>query len=84
MSLKVVYDTSVVVSAALKAYGTASTLLSLALTRQVTLYMSQPIFQEYREVLERPKFRLPIDTMALSQSLLTIPYIEMFERKKHY
>jgi putative PIN family toxin of toxin-antitoxin system len=64
MSLKVVYDTSVVVSAALKAYGTASTLLSLALTRQVTLYMSQPIFQEYQEVLERPKFRLPIDTIA--------------------
>jgi putative PIN family toxin of toxin-antitoxin system len=64
MSLKVVYDPSVVVSAALKAYGTASKLLSLALTRQVTLYMSQPIFQEYREVLERPKFRLPIDTIA--------------------
>jgi putative PIN family toxin of toxin-antitoxin system len=64
MSLKVVYDTSVVVAAALKAYGTASTLLSLALTRQVTLYVSQPIFQEYQEVLVRPKFRLPIDTIA--------------------
>jgi predicted nucleic acid-binding protein len=46
MSLKVVYDTSMVVAAALKVYGTASTLLSLALTRKVTLYVSQPIFQD--------------------------------------
>lgn len=64
MSLKVVYDTSVVAAAALKAHGTASTLLSFALTRQVTLYLSQPIFQEYQEVLARPRFRLPIDTIA--------------------
>jgi len=64
MSLKVVYDTSVVVAAALKAYGTASTLLSLALTRKVTLCVSHPILQEYQEVLARPKFRLPLGTFA--------------------
>jgi uncharacterized protein len=56
MSLKVVYDTSMVVAAALKVYGTASTLLSLALTRKVTLYVSQPIFQDYQEVLTRPVY----------------------------
>src|SRR5262245_58155762 len=64
MSLKVVYDTSVVVAAALKAHGIASTLLSLALTRTVTLYVSPPILQEYQDVLARPKFRLPLDTVA--------------------
>jgi len=53
MSLRVVYDTTVVVSAALNAYGTASTLLSLALN-----------FREYQEVLGRPKFGLPTDTVA--------------------
>ena len=54
MSLKVVYDTSVVVAAALKAHGIASSLLSLALTRKVTLYVSPPIVKEYQEVLAPP------------------------------
>src|SRR5262245_45453202 len=64
MSLKAVYDTSVVVAAALKAHGIASSLLSLALTRKVTLYVSPPIVKEYQEILARSKFRLPIDTVA--------------------
>jgi putative PIN family toxin of toxin-antitoxin system len=64
MSLRVVYDTNVVVSAALNTYGTASTLLSLALNRQVTLCLSSSIFREYQEVLVRPKFGLPLNTVA--------------------
>jgi uncharacterized protein len=64
MSLTVVYDTTVVVSAALKAHGTASSLLALALNRRLTLCLSAPIVQEYQEVLARPKFGLPIETVA--------------------
>src|SRR5262245_40157402 len=41
-----------------------SMLLSLALTCTVTLYVSPPILQEYQEALARPKFRLPLDTVA--------------------
>jgi uncharacterized protein len=58
MTLKVVYDTNVVVSAALKPGSIPASLLALAMARQVRLFLSPAILQEYTEVLQRPKFRL--------------------------
>ena len=58
MILKVVYDTNVVVSAALKPGSIPSSLLALAMAKQVRLFLSPAILDEYTEVLKRPKFRL--------------------------
>ena len=56
--LKVVYDTNVVVSAVLKSESIPASLLALALQDQVKLCLSPVVLDEYREVLNRPKFGL--------------------------
>jgi len=57
MTLSVVYDTNVVVSAALYEYSLPASLVSLAIEGQVRLFLSPPILEEYTEVLKRPKFK---------------------------
>ena len=57
--IRLVLDTNVVVSAALRPMGLQRTVLTLALTKPARLYLSQPIFDEYRNVLSRPEFRIP-------------------------
>jgi putative PIN family toxin of toxin-antitoxin system len=54
--VRVVYDTNVLVSAALKPGSTPAALVALALVQRVRLCVSPPILAEYREVLQRPKF----------------------------
>ena len=54
--MRVVYDTNVLVSAALKPGSTPAVLVSLVLAERVRLCVSPPILAEYREVLHRPKF----------------------------
>ena len=56
MTPRVVYDTNVVVSAALKAGSIPASLVTLALDRRVRLCLSPVIFAEYEAVLKRPKF----------------------------
>ena len=56
MTLKVVYDTNVVVSAVLKPGSIPASLLALAMSRRVRLFLSPAILEEYTEVLRRPKF----------------------------
>jgi uncharacterized protein len=56
--IRVVYDTNIVVSAALKPGSIPAFLLALALEQQVRLCLSSPIWEEYRAVLRRPKFGL--------------------------
>lgn len=56
MTLPVVYDTNVIVSATLTPEGTPASLVTLALTRRVQLCVSPPILTEYAKVLYRPKF----------------------------
>jgi uncharacterized protein len=56
--LRLVLDTNVVVSAALKPAGLQRTVLSLALAKPARLYLSAPIFEEYQTVLSRPEFRI--------------------------
>jgi len=53
-----VYDTNVIVSAALKPRSLPASLVALAMAKKVRLYLSPAILQEYTEVLKRPKFAL--------------------------
>ena len=58
MTPKAVYDTNIIISAALSPSGIPSSLLVLAFDRSVQLYVSPVILEEYVEVLHRPKFDL--------------------------
>jgi len=56
--LRLVVDTNIIVSAALKPEGLQRTVLLLALTKPARLFVSVPIFEEYRVVLSRPEFQI--------------------------
>jgi len=56
--LRLVVDTNIVVSAALKPDGLQRTVLLLAITKPARLYVSDAILAEYREVLSRPEFQI--------------------------
>lgn len=56
--MRVVLDTSVVVSALLKPMGNERRALSLGLTQKFTLLVSDHIFREYEAVLIRPELKL--------------------------
>lgn len=58
LPLRLVLDTNVVVSAALKPDGLQRTALLLALTKPARLYISEAILAEYREVLSRPELQI--------------------------
>jgi uncharacterized protein len=55
IALRLVLDTSIVVSAALNPDGLQRTVLLLAMTRPARLYVSASVLAEYREVLARPE-----------------------------
>lgn len=59
LRLKLVLDTNVVVSAALKPQGLERTTLVFALTRPAELFISGGILAEYQDVLGRPELRIP-------------------------
>ncbi len=56
--LRLVIDTNVVVSAALKPDGLQRTVLVFAATKPARLYISGTILSEYREVLARPELQI--------------------------
>jgi putative PIN family toxin of toxin-antitoxin system len=56
--LRLVIDTNVVVSAALKPHGLQRTVLLLALTKPARWYVSEEILTEYQDVLARPELRI--------------------------
>jgi len=58
VSLRLVIDTNVVVSAALKSQSLQRTALVIALTKPARLYLSKPILDEYTDVLSRPELRI--------------------------
>jgi uncharacterized protein len=58
LSLRLVLDTNIIVSAALKPDGLQRTVLLLAMTRPARLFVSAPIFSEYRMVLSRPELKI--------------------------
>lgn len=58
IALRLVVDTNIIVSAALKPDGLQRTVLLLATTKPATLYVSDTILAEYREVLSRPELKI--------------------------
>ncbi len=58
LPLRLVLDTNVVISAALKPEGLQRTVFLLAITKPARLYVSETILAEYRMVLARPELRI--------------------------
>jgi len=56
--LRLVIDTNVVVSAALKPEGLQRTVVLLAMTKPARWYVSDPIVSEYATVLARPELKI--------------------------
>ena len=69
LPLRLVIDTNVLISAAVKPVGLARTVLLLAMTKPARWYVSRPILEEYREVLARPELRI---RKGLRQQLLQL------------
>jgi uncharacterized protein len=67
--LRLVLDTNIIVSAALKPAGLQRTVLLLAFTKPARLYVSPAIFAEYRDVLSRPELQI---RKSLRQQLLQL------------
>ena len=67
--LRLVVDTNIVVSAALKPHGLQRTVLVLAVTRPARLYVTHAVLAEYREVFARPEFKI---RKGLRQQLLQL------------
>jgi len=67
--LRLVVDTNIVVSAALKPVGLQRTVLVLAIIKPARLYVSNQILTEYRDVLSRPEFQI---RKGLRQQLLDL------------
>jgi putative PIN family toxin of toxin-antitoxin system len=58
LPLRLVIDTSVLVSAAIKSAGLQRTVFLIAISKPARLYVSHPILEEYNEVLARPELRI--------------------------
>jgi uncharacterized protein len=56
--LRLVMDTNVVISAALKPEGLQRTTFLLAITKPARFYVSQPILDEYADALSRPELKI--------------------------
>ena len=56
--LRLVIDTNILVSAALKPDGLQRAVLALVMTRPARLYVTKAILAEYQEVLARPEFKI--------------------------
>jgi len=65
--LRLVIDTNIIVSAALKPDGLQRTVFLLATTKPARLYITEPILAEYRDVLARPGLKI---RKGLRQQLL--------------
>jgi len=79
LALRLVLDTNVLVSAALKPEGLQRTTLLLATTKPARFYVSAPILEEYAEVLSRPELvirrglRLQLLQLIKNRSHLIVP-----------
>jgi putative PIN family toxin of toxin-antitoxin system len=67
--LRLVIDTNILISAALKPAGLQRAVLLLALTKPARLYVTKAAFAEYGEVLARPEFEI---RRGLRQQLLQL------------
>lgn len=74
--MRIVLDTSVLVSGVLKPHSIPSSILNAILDERVTVVVDDRILVEYRDVLERPKFDFPPN---YAESVL-----EFFEHRGEY
>jgi uncharacterized protein len=58
LALRLVIDTNVLVSAALRPEGLQRTTFLLSITKPARLYVSAPILEEYGDVLSRPELAI--------------------------
>jgi putative PIN family toxin of toxin-antitoxin system len=58
ISLRLVIDTNIIISAALKPDALQRTVLLLAMAKPARMYVSDAVLAEYREVLARPELRI--------------------------
>ncbi len=58
LQLRLVLDTNILVSAALKPDGLQRTVFLLSITKPARLYVTSTILSEYREVLSRPELNI--------------------------
>jgi putative PIN family toxin of toxin-antitoxin system len=69
--LRIVLDTNVLISAAVKPLGRQALVINLVAFRAVELFVSEAVLAEYREVFNRPKFaRLPAADVATLLALI--------------
>jgi uncharacterized protein len=69
LPFRVVLDTNIVISAALRPDGLQRTVFMLALTKPAQMYVSQEILAEYRNVLSRPVLKI---ARGLQQQLVQL------------
>jgi len=83
LDLRLLLDTNIVVSAALKHESLQRTVFLLAITKPARLYVSPPILSEYAEVLARPELgirrgaRLQLLDLIRNRSVLVKPRIRL-------
>src|SRR3982750_1614514 len=58
-AVRIVFDTNVLISAMLNPRGTPGAILALILAGEVVVLYDDRILAEYRDVLARPKLRIP-------------------------
>jgi putative PIN family toxin of toxin-antitoxin system len=69
--LRIVLDTNVLISAAVKPLSRQALVINLVAFRAVELFVSEAVLAEYREVFNRPKFaRLPAADVATLLALI--------------
>jgi len=69
LPLRLVIDTNVLISAAIKPASLQRTVLLLAVTKPARWYVSRPILEEYKDVLARSELRI---RKGLRQQLLQL------------
>lgn len=83
LDLRLVVDTNILVSAALKSEGLQRTVFLLAISKPAKLYISQPFLSEYAGVLGRPELgirrgmRLQLLDLIRNRSVLLKPRIPL-------
>jgi putative PIN family toxin of toxin-antitoxin system len=68
--IRVVIDTNVVVSANLNDEGLPAAILDLAANKRILMCISEAVVAEYKEVLNRPRLKLPPQRIARALTVI--------------
>lgn len=68
--IRVVIDTNVVVSANLRDEGLPAAILDLAAHKKILMCVSEVVLAEYKEVLNRPRLKIPPRRIARSLAVI--------------